>query len=135
MTWKGEISEQSLQRFSVYFSTGVMMDNLAKGNTSDIGITGGSTGTISGDWNVDQQWWRDNFRERPYVAADSVFESYEPGYQFGYLAANRYRGRSWNDVEPKLRSDFDNFEGRGQSTWENMQDAIHDAWDRVIGKR
>jgi hypothetical protein len=114
-----------------------MMDNLNKGNTSDIGVTGPTTGTgtFSGDWNLDQQWWRDNFRNRPYVTADRRFEDYEPGYRFGYDVANRYRGKNWIDVEPKLRADFDKFEYRGQSTWENMKDAIHDAWDRITFKK
>jgi len=118
-------------------STGVGMDNLNKGNTSDIGLTGSTAGTgaISGDWNLDQQWWRENFRDRPYVSADRTFEYYEPGYVFGYQAANGYRGRNFNDVEPNLRADFDRFEGRGQSTWENMKDSVRDAWDKVTGKR
>ena len=111
------------------------MDNLNKGSTSDIGLTGGTSGSFSGDWNLDQNWWRENFRDRPYVSADRTFEYYEPGYRYGYESANRFRGKNWNDVESTLRSDFDRIEYRGQSTWDNMKDAIHDAWDRVTGKR
>ena len=113
------------------------MDNLNKGNLSDIGMTGSSTGTgtFTGDWNQDQLWWRDNFRNRPYVSADRRFEDYEPGYRFGYESANRYRGKNWNDVETNLRTDWDRFEGRGSSTWENIKDSVRDAWDSVTGKR
>lgn len=112
-----------------------MADNLAKGNTSDVGITGStSSSPISGDWNLDQTWWRTNFRDRPYVTADRRFEDYEPGYRFGYESATRYRGKKWNDVESNLKTDWKTFEGRGQSTWENMKDSIHDAWDKVTGK-
>lgn len=119
------------------FSRGAEMDNLAKGNTSDIGLGGSTTGagTFTGDWNSDQSWWRENFRDRPYVVADRVFEYYEPAYEFGYLSANRYRGRKFEDIEPTLRTDFDRFEGRGESTWDNMKDAVRDAWDKVTGKR
>ena len=114
------------------------MDNLNKGNTSDIGVTGQpvtGTGKISGDWNLDQQWWRENFRDLPYVSADQRFEDYEPGYRFAYESLPRYRGKKFIDIEPKLRSDFETFEGRGQSTWDNMKDAVHDAWDKLTGKR
>ena len=111
-----------------------MDNNIAKGNTSDVGLTG-TTGNLSGDWNLDQNFWRANFRDRPYVTADRRFEDYEPGYRFGYESANRYRGKQWNDIEPTLRTDWDRFEGRGHSTWENMKDAVHDAWDKVTGKR
>ena len=113
------------------------MDNLNKGNTSDIGLSGTTTGagTVSGDWNLDQSWWRENFRDRPYVTADRDFDYYEPGYRFGYESANRYRGKRFDDIEPDLRNDFDRFEGRGKSTWQNMKDAVRDAFDRVTGKR
>jgi len=112
------------------------MDNLAKGNTSDIGLSGSTTGAgYLADWDLDQSWWRENFRDRPYVTADRLFEFYEPGYQFGYLAANRYRGQKFSDVESDLRSDFENFEFRGDSTWESVKDAVRDAWDKVTGKR
>ena len=119
------------------FCIGVKMDNLNKGNTSDIGLTGTTTGTgsFTGDWNLDQQWWRENFSNRPYVSADQRFEDYEPGYRFGYESANRYRGRTWTDIEPSLRTDWDRFEGRGRSTWENVKDSVRDAWDNLTGKR
>lgn len=123
--------------FTGLFAQGVTMDNLNKGNTSDIGLTGTTTGTgtFSGDWNLDQTWWRENFRDRPYVVADRDFDFYEPGYRFGYEAANRYRGQRFDDIEPDLRTDYDRFEHRGKSTWESMKDAVHDAFDRVTGKR
>ena len=112
------------------------MDNLNKGNTSDIGVTPTTgTGTFSGDWNLDQSWWRENFQDRPYVTADRRFEDYEPGYRFAYQSVSRYKGKNFDDIEPNLRSDFDSFEGRGQSTWENMKDAVRDAWDKVTGRR
>jgi hypothetical protein len=126
--------------FSGLFAQGVKMDNLNKGNTSDIGLTGaatasGTAGQFSGDWNLDQAWWRENFRDRPYVVADRNFDYYEPGYRFGYEAATRYRGKRFDDVEPHLRTDYDRFEHRGKSTWESMKDAVHDAFDKVTGKR
>ena len=114
------------------------MYNLNKGNISDVGLTGQPTtgiGKFSGDWNLDQQWWRDTFINRPYVTADQRFEDYEPGYRFAYETLPRYRGKKFIDIEPKLRSDFDVFEGRGQSTWDNMKDAVRDAWDNLTGKR
>lgn len=96
---------------------------------TDLGTTGA---TITGDWTRDQDWWRDNFRNRPYVSADRGFDYYEPGYRYGYESATRFRGRKWNDIEPELRTGWDRFEGRGKSTWENIKDAVRDAWDKVI---
>jgi hypothetical protein len=113
-----------------------MNDNLAKGNTTDIGLGGNtSSSPISGDWNLDQAWWRANFRDRPYVSVDRRFEEYEPSLRFGYHSANRYRGQNWNDVEHHLKTDWEAYEGRGESTWEHVKESVRDAWDNVTGKR
>lgn len=123
------------------------MDEIAKGNSTDIGRTDintvpGMSGTsdlstapLSGDWTKDRDWWRSSFHSRPYASADRPFEDYEPGYRFAYNEAGKYRGRRWDDVEPTLRTDWDRFEGRGQSTWENVKDSVRDAWDNLTGKR
>ena len=85
----------------------------------------------SNDWRTEEQYWRDNWTNRPYVSADRGFDYYRPGYQYGYEAATRYRGRNWNDVENELRSDWDRYEHRGESTWDHMKDAVRDAWNRM----
>ena len=51
------------------------------------------------DWTTEDQYWRTNWNTRPYVSADRGYDYYRPGYQYGYEAANRYRGREWNDVD------------------------------------
>ena len=96
--------------------------------------TGTSTGGTSTDWKTEEQYWRSNWNTRPYVSADRGYEYYQPGYRYGVESATRYRGKNWNDVEGDLRSGWDRFEHRGQSTWENMKDAVRDAWNRVTGR-
>jgi hypothetical protein len=94
--------------------------------------TGTSTGGVSGgDWRTEDEYWRTNWSNRPYVSADRGYDYYRPGYQYGYESASRYRGRDWNDIETDLRSGWDRFENRSQSTWENIKDAVRDAWNRV----
>jgi hypothetical protein len=101
-------------------------DNLSSG--ANIGTNAGST-----DWNTEDSYWRKNFSTRPYAQADRKYESFQPGYRYGFESANRHRGRQWNDVENDLRTGWDKFEHRGQSTWENVKHAVRDAWDRVTG--
>jgi len=104
------------------------MDNLQNRKEMDLGRP---IGAFTGDWTRDQDWWRDNFINRPYVSADRGFEFYEPGYRYGYESATRFKGRSWDDVESDLRTGWNRFEGRGQSTWENIKDAVRDAWNKL----
>jgi hypothetical protein len=86
------------------------------------------------NWDDDDTYWRTNYRSRPYAsAAGHEYDYYRPGYRFGHEAANRFQRRSWNDVETDLSRDWDKYEHRGTSTWEQMKGAVRDAWDRVTG--
>lgn len=87
-------------------------------------------------WIDEDEYWRAHFHQRPYASTTGDdYEYYQPGYRYGYEAANRYRGREWDDIEPDLSMDWDRYEYRGESTWERVKDAVRDAWDRVTGKR
>ena len=92
------------------------------------------TSGLGSDWLTEEQYWRSNWNDRPYVTADRGFDFYRPAYQYGFESANQYRGREWNDVESDLRSGWDRFENKSQNTWENVKDAVRDAWNRVTGK-
>ena len=87
-------------------------------------------------WNDEDAYWRSNYQGRPYASsAGRDYDYYQPGYRYGYDAANRYQNRSWNDVEGDLSRDWDRYEHRGTSTWEQIKEAARDAWDRVTGNR
>ena len=81
------------------------------------------------------QYWRENYKRRPYFEAGRDYDYYSPAYQFGYEATDRYTGKNWNDVESTLQRDWDRYEHRGQSTWESIKSAVKDAWDRMVGNR
>jgi len=87
------------------------------------------------DWATEEMYWRDNYRQRPYVGPNHNYDSFAPAYRFGYEAPERYSGTSWNAVESALQRDWDRYEHRGQSTWEQIKGAVRDAWDRVTGNR
>ncbi len=87
-------------------------------------------------WNDEDTYWRSNYRSRPYgSSADRDYDFYQPGYRYGYEAANRYHGRSWSDVESDLSRDWNSYQHRGNSTWDQIKDAVRDAWDRVTGNQ
>jgi hypothetical protein len=87
------------------------------------------------DWESEDEYWRTNYRTRPYVSGTTrEYDYYQPGYRYGYESANQYQGRRWEDVETDLQRDWGRYEYRGQSTWEQMKNAVRDAWDRVAAK-
>jgi len=86
------------------------------------------------NWNDEDEYWRGSYRTRPYASsAGHEYDFYQPGYRYGYESANRYQGRNWNEVESDLSKGWNSYEHRGGSTWEQMKDAVRDAWDRVTG--
>jgi hypothetical protein len=86
-------------------------------------------------WEQEERWWRDNYATRPY-AAGRTYEEFRPAYQYGYQSAAHHMGRTWNEVEQDARSGWDKFEGKGPggAKWENVKDAVRDAWHRVTGQ-
>ena len=90
--------------------------------------------TNAGDWNAEDTYWKSNYKTRPYAGSND-YSYYQPGYRYGYEAANRYEGRNWAEVEPDLQRGWDKYEHRGQSNWASMKAAVRDDWDRVTGHR
>jgi hypothetical protein len=87
-------------------------------------------------WDDEDTYWRSNYRNRPYASsADREYDYYQPGYRYGYESAGRYQNRSWDEVESDLSGNWNTYEHRGNSTWEQMKDAVRDAWDRMTGNR
>lgn len=86
-------------------------------------------------WTEEDEYWRTNFGQRPY-ASNSAYDRWRPAYRFGYESASRYSNRSWDEVERDLERDWSTSEygGDERSTWQQMKDAVRDAWNRATGK-
>jgi uncharacterized membrane protein len=86
------------------------------------------TGT-TGTYNTYLEDFRTHYRTN-YANNQYSFSNYEPAYQYGtYLASEpRYRSRSWTEIEPDVRRDW---ESRAQGAWEDFKDSIRYAWERA----
>src|SRR5688500_14799926 len=86
------------------------------------------------DWGAEETYWRDTWRTRPYATAARDFDYYRPAYRYGLASAGRHRGRQLNEVETDLRTAWARVEQRGHHIWENVKDAVRDAWHRVTNR-
>jgi hypothetical protein len=113
--------------------TGTTSNETGTPNTT---ISTGHTGVTGSDWSGEDSYWRSSYASRPYAKADRSYEHFQGAYRYGYDSANRFRDRVWNAVESDLRSGWDTYEYRGshRSTWDEVKDAVRDAWDRVRGR-
>ncbi|MBV9501824.1 MAG: YsnF/AvaK domain-containing protein [Acidobacteriaceae bacterium] len=103
----------------------VNVENLGKGDTA----TAASTTKASG---IDDDFRRD-FQTR-YASSGASYEDYGPAYEYGYQAASdpRYQGRSWDEVESDLRSDYGL--RYPNSAWERMKASVRYGWDKITGR-
>ena len=79
----------------------------------------------------EDQYWRANYRSRPYVSQGESYDVYRPAYQYGWEAYGHSDGRSFDEAEVDLRRDLEARESVGAMSWERAKQAVRDAWHRV----
>lgn len=82
---------------------------------------------------VEDEYWRDNHTSQPYFDKAHDYTDYQPAYRAGYEGYDRYgsAGRTYEDAEPDLRSDYERNQGGAGLGWDKAKYAAKDAWHRV----
>jgi hypothetical protein len=81
------------------------------------------------DYRQYDEDFRSDFQKRPF-SRDFTYEQYEPAYRYGYdlTMDERYRNRTWEEVEPDVRS---RWEEQQPGTWDQYRDAVHYSWQNA----
>ncbi len=81
----------------------------------------------------DDSDFRADFQKR-YAASGASYDTYLPAYRYGYDMASdpRYKGRSYDEIESDLRSEYGRRYPKG--AWDKMKDAVRYGWNKVTGK-
>lgn len=80
---------------------------------------------------LEDTYWRDNYRTRPYAKADLGYEAYQPAYRYGWESRSRHAGKKWEDAESDLERGWDKAKGTSKMAWADAKHATKDAWHRV----
>lgn len=82
---------------------------------------------------IEEEYWRNNYSSRSYVDRQETYEDYHPAYRTGYEGYSRYgnSGRTYDEVEPDLRRDYETQHGGAGMAWAKAKHAARDAWERV----
>jgi len=94
------------------------------------------TGTPAGEnrsveWGEQDEYWRDNYGARPYTHDDRSYEYYQPAYKYGHESAFLY-ARAWDDeVAHDLARGWHQARGDSNCTWDEVKDAVRDAYERT----
>jgi len=124
-----------------------MFHDVASGTATGLGIDRGSATGVGGlaagediDLVAEGDYWREEFKNRPYYQAGTSYEDYEPGYRLGWEAAADldHEDLSFEEVEPRLRERWERGETEGDArrgtaglTWEEMREIARDGWERI----
>ena len=98
------------------------------------GLAGKGVGELI-DPTTEDNWLRESFGEKDYVAKDEKYEHYEPAYKYAGSAESRYPGKSFDDVDTHLKSDWDKSEHAKTMPYEKARPAMMDAYDRTVKLR
>ena len=101
-------------------------------------IAGAVAGGLAGkaiaeqiDPTVEEAYWRENYRDRPYVREGRTYDDYGPAYMYGVDNYARYEGRNFDEVEPELGREWQRSKGRSSLAWDDARDATRDSWQRL----
>jgi len=77
--------------------------------------------------------YSDDFRrdfDTNYAASGIEYNRIQPAYEYGYTMARdpRYKGRSWKEVEPELKTDY--LRRAPDSTWDKVKGAVRYGWEK-----
>jgi phage tail tape-measure protein len=81
------------------------------------------------DPTVENAYWEQEYPRREYYDADVEYETIAPAYQYGWESRAKYRDRTWDEVEPQLREDWQ--KTNRELAWDRARQASRDAWDRI----
>lgn len=100
-------------------------------------VAGGAAGHAAGealDPTIESEYWRENYRRRPYYEPGTDYSAYEPAYRYGWESASHpdYRERPFEDAEPDLERRWR--KRAAGHDWNRSREAVRDAWERVRGR-
>lgn len=83
--------------------------------------------------DAEDDYWRRNWHTRPYTDRTRDYEHYRPAYRFGWESRDRYPDLSWDEIEPRLATEWTRQRDRDRLTlkWDEARLAARDAWRRL----
>ncbi|HJX29754.1 MAG TPA: hypothetical protein VJ885_17770, partial [Thermoanaerobaculia bacterium] len=79
----------------------------------------------------EDNYWRENYKTRPYADNSLSYDHYQPAYKYGWEARGNHPGKTWDQAENDLAMGWDSARGSSRQTWNEAKHATRDAWHRV----
>jgi len=84
------------------------------------------------DPTVETEYWRNEYKNRPYVDDSKEFDrDYATAYGFGLQAREADPTRRWEEREAELEQEWPSQRGSSTLEWAQAREAARDSWDRA----
>jgi len=97
-------------------------------------VVGGLAGKAGGEAvnpTAEDTYWRDTYTKEPYYNPSYKYDDYAPAYKLGYMNRANYAGKTYDQAESALRSDWERTKGTSRLAWDDAKHATKAAWHRV----
>jgi hypothetical protein len=98
------------------------------------GVAGERVAESMVDATAEEAYWKEHYMQEPYYEAGLSYEDYAPAYRAGYEGRVRYRGRSFEEAERELETDYYEHRGTRGFSWDKARQAARAAWERLGGR-
>ena len=93
------------------------------------GLAGKGVGELI-DPTLEDTWLREYYGTRTDHPKGVTHEHYRPAYRYGLASYGRHPGRRFADVEPDLRSGWEQARGTSTMGWDDARGAVWHAYER-----
>lgn len=97
-------------------------------------IVGGLAGSAAGevlDPTVEAAYWEKTYASEPYYKSGYTYDDYSPAYRTGYLGRSQFSGKTYDEAERDLESEYNRAKGASKLGWDHAKHATKAAWHRV----
>ena len=84
--------------------------------------------------DMEETFWRTQYRSRPYVTYGGKEYDYLPAYRFGIDASLQFPDRPFSEIEETLSRNWNRAKGTSSLKWEKAKLAVEDSWTRMTAK-
>ena len=83
------------------------------------------------DPTAEEAYWRESYTREPCYRDGHTYDDCAPVYGLGSLVADKYRDRSFDDIEGSLAEEWDIYRGNSRLNWTAASPAARAAWARA----
>lgn len=106
-------------------------------------LVGAAVGVVAGavagkgvaeriDPTGEMDYWREEHKNRDYIDSNRDFDKdYAAAYGYGLQAREKHAGRTWDETETDLQSNWNSARGDSSLEWTEARDAARDSWQRA----